>query len=92
MAKANDQTLDGKVCLVSGSGNVAQFSVEKLIECGARTVTLSDSGGHIYDKDGINLEKLEFVKALKNVRRGRISEYADEFPSAEYMAEAPDPR
>jgi glutamate dehydrogenase (NADP+) len=63
---------------------VAQFTVEKLIELGARPVTLSDSSGYIYDESGLNEEKLEYVKILKNVRRGRISEYADKYPSAIY--------
>ena len=64
------ETLDGKVCLVSGSGNVAQYTVEKLLEFGAKPVTLSDSNGYIYDEAGIDKEKLAFVKELKNVRRG----------------------
>ena len=78
-------TLEGKTCLVSGSGNVAQFTVEKLLDLGARTVTLSDSDGFIFDADGIDREKLEWVKCLKNDRRGRIREYADEFPRATYQ-------
>ena len=77
-------SLQSKVCTVSGSGNVAQYTVEKLLEFGAKPVTLSDSGGFIYDPDGIDLDKLEFVKDLKNNRRGRISEYADKYPTAEY--------
>lgn len=78
--------LQGKTAVVSGSGNVAQFATEKLIELGARVVTLSDSGGFIHDRDGINQEKLEWVKDLKNVRRGRIAEYAEQFPEATYHA------
>ena len=74
----------GKVCAVSGSGNVAQFCVEKLIQLGAKPVTLSDSAGFIYDPDGIDAEKLAFVKELKNVKRGRIKEYAEKYPSATY--------
>ncbi len=74
----------GKVCAVSGSGNVAQFCAEKLIQLGAKPVTLSDSSGFIYDPDGIDAEKLAFVKELKNVKRGRIKEYADKYPSATY--------
>lgn len=74
----------GKVCAVSGSGNVAQFCAEKLIQLGAKPVTLSDSAGFIYDPDGIDAEKLAFVKQLKNVKRGRIKEYADKYPSATY--------
>ncbi|MHC4852933.1 MAG: NADP-specific glutamate dehydrogenase, partial [Planctomycetota bacterium] len=84
--KTRDETLEGKVCLVSGSGNVAQFATEKLIELGAKVVTLSDSGGHIYDPDGVDREKLEYVMELKNVRRGRIHEYAERFPNAVFTA------
>jgi glutamate dehydrogenase (NADP+) len=76
--------IEDQVCLVSGSGNVAQFTAEKLIALEARVMTLSDSSGHIYDPDGIDLEKLQFVKLLKNVRRGRIREYAEKFPAALY--------
>jgi glutamate dehydrogenase (NADP+) len=79
MLATRGQTLEGKVCLVSGSGNVAQYTVEKLLHLGARPVTLSDSDGFIYDEAGITPEKLAFVMTLKNVRRGRIREYADRF-------------
>ena len=85
MLKTRGDDYKGKVCTVSGSGNVAQYTVEKLLELGAKPVTLSDSGGTIYDKDGIDAEKLAWVMELKNVRRGRISEYADKFKSAEYL-------
>ena len=70
----NTRGLDikGKVCLVSGSGNVAQYTVEKVIELGGKVVTMSDSNGYIYDPDGITREKLDFIMELKNVRRGRI--------------------
>jgi glutamate dehydrogenase (NADP+) len=78
--------LEDQVCLVSGSGNVAQHTAEKLIQLGARVVTLSDSSGYIYDPDGIDLEKLAFVKFLKNVRRGRIREYADKYRTSVYTA------
>jgi glutamate dehydrogenase (NADP+) len=74
------EDLQGKTCTVSGSGNVAQYTVEKLNELGAKVVTLSDSGGTIHDKDGIDPEKLAWVMELKNVKRGRISEYAAKFP------------
>ncbi len=84
MMSTRGQSLEGKVCLVSGSGNVAQYAAEKLIEFGARVVTLSDSSGFIYDEAGIDREKLDFVRELKNVRRGRISEYQERFPSAGY--------
>ena len=77
-------SLDGKTALVSGSGNVAQYACEKATQLGAKVVTLSDSGGFIYDPDGIDAEKLAFVKELKNVKRGRISEYADTYSSASY--------
>lgn len=76
--------LDKKSCLISGSGNVAQFTAEKLLQNGARVLSMSDSGGTIYDKDGINEEKLEFIKELKNIKRGRIKEYADKFSGAEF--------
>jgi len=84
MLKARGQDFQGKVCAVSGSGNVAQYTVEKLNQLGAKAVTLSDSAGTIYDKDGICPEKLAFVKELKNVKRGRIKEYADTF-GCEYL-------
>ena len=86
MLGSRGDSIDGRVCLVSGSGNVAQYATEKLIELGAKVVTLSDSGGYVYDEAGIDAEKLAFVMDLKNVRRGRISEYADKFPGAIYTA------
>lgn len=79
MLKTKGKSLRGKICTVSGSGNVAQYTVEKLIQLGAKTVTLSDSSGFIYDERGIDSKKLEYVLELKNVRRGRISEYAKKF-------------
>ena len=79
MLKTKGESIKGKVCTVSGSGNVAQYIVEKLIQLGAKAVTLSDSHGYIHDGDGIDEKKLAFVKELKNVRRGRIKEYAKEF-------------
>jgi len=84
MLAVRNQTLAGKVCLVSGSGNVAQFTVEKLIELGAKVVTLSDSSGFVYDEEGLNQDKLAFVKRLKNIRRGRIKEYVDKYSQAVY--------
>ncbi len=84
MLATRNETLQGKTCLVSGSGNVAQYTVEKLLQMGAKTVTLSDSDGYIYDESGITQDKLEFVMALKNVRRGRIKEYADRFKGVVY--------
>jgi glutamate dehydrogenase (NADP+) len=85
MLATRNQTLDGKVCLVSGSGNVAQYTVEKLLQMGAKPVTLSDSSGYIYDEAGITREKLDFVMQLKNVRRGRIKEYAEKYKTALYQ-------
>lgn len=77
-------TIEGSTCLVSGSGNVAQFATEKINELGGKVVTLSDSGGWIFDGDGIDAEKLTWVMDLKNNRRGRIDEYIDQFPNAEF--------
>jgi len=84
MLKTRKEELAGKTCLVSGSGNVAQYTVDKLISMGARPVTLSDSGGYIYDGAGISREKLAFVMDLKNNRRGRMAEYAEKFIGATY--------
>lgn len=86
--EAHNDGLTGKVCTVSGSGNVAQFTIEKLLELGAKPVTASDSGGTIYDKDGIDEEKLNFIKELKNNRRGRIEEYVEKYGGAKYYAES----
>ena len=88
MLKTRGIELDGKVAMVSGSGNVAQYAAEKAAQLGAKVVTLSDSNGTIYDADGIDAEKLAFVKELKNVRRGRIREYAEKFPTAKYFENA----
>jgi glutamate dehydrogenase (NADP+) len=84
MLKSRKDSLEGKICLVSGSGNVSQYTVEKLLDLGAQVVTLSDSNGFIYDPDGINREKLCWLMELKNVRRGRIREYAAQFKKATY--------
>ncbi|MCF8068506.1 MAG: NADP-specific glutamate dehydrogenase [Desulfobacterales bacterium] len=84
MLGSKDQTLEGKVCLVSGSGNVAQFACEKILDLGGKPVTCSDSTGYIYDEAGIDREKLAFLMELKNVKRGRVSEYAEKFSSAVY--------
>ncbi len=86
MEAANGGSLEGRRCLVSGSGNVAQFAVEKLLDLGAIPVTLSDSGGFVHDPDGIDRDKLAFVQNLKNVRRGRIHEYAEQYPNASFTA------
>lgn len=85
LATRND-SLKGKVCLVSGSGNVAQYTVEKLNQLGAKAVTLSDTSGYIYDEKGIDEAKLRYVMYLKNVKRGRIKEYVEKYPEAVYMA------
>jgi glutamate dehydrogenase (NADP+) len=89
MLATRNQTLQGKTCLVSGSGNVAQYTVQKLNGLGAKAVTLSDSNGCIHDPEGIDEEKLRFVMELKNVRRGRIKEYAEKYKSATYTAVDP---
>jgi len=84
MLKTRGESFKGKTVAISGSGNVAQYAVEKALEMGAKVVTLSDSNGTIYDREGITAEKLEYVKVLKNAIRGRIKEYAEKYPSAEY--------
>ncbi|TVR31106.1 MAG: NADP-specific glutamate dehydrogenase [Spirochaetaceae bacterium] len=89
MLAAEGGDLQGKRCVVSGSGNVAQYTVQKLLEFGAIPLTLSDSNGFIYDPDGIDLDKLEFVMELKNVRRGRIQEYAERFACEYYDGKRP---
>ena len=86
MLNTRKEQLEGKTCLVSGSGNVAQYTTEKLLDLGAKTVTLSDSSRYIYDESGIDRKKLAFVMDLKNVRRGRLKEYADKYPEAVYTA------
>ncbi len=89
MLKTKGESLRGKVCVVSGSGNVAQYTVEKLLELGAKVVTLSDSDGFIYDKGGIDHKELKCVMDLKNVRRGRIKECAKEFKCEYYDKKKP---
>jgi len=86
MLKTRKEEMKGKTCLVSGSGNVSQYTVDKLISLGAKAVTLSDSSGYVYDEAGIDRDKLAFVMDLKNNRRGRISEYADKFKGAVFTA------
>jgi glutamate dehydrogenase (NADP+) len=90
MLKTRSKSYEGLTCLVSGSGNVAQFTTQKINQLGGKVVTLSDSSGHIYDEEGITSEKLDFVMNLKNVRRGRISEYTDKYPGAVYCPVDPD--
>jgi glutamate dehydrogenase (NADP+) len=87
MLETRGETLAGKTCLVSGSGNVAQYTTEKINELGGKVVTLSDSGGYVYDEAGIDNEKLAFVMDLKNVRRGRIKEYAEKYGASFFPVE-----
>jgi len=89
MLKTRSDSLEGKTCVVSGSGNVAQFTVEKVTQLGGKCVSLSDSTGTIHDEDGITPEKLAWVMNLKNVRRGRIKEYADHFRAKYYENKRP---
>ena len=84
MLATRGETLEGKTALISGAGNVSQYTCEKCLDLGAKPVTFSDSGGYIYDEAGIDREKLAWVMELKNVRRGRIKEYAEKYPTAVY--------
>ncbi len=86
MLKTRDETLEDKLCLVSGSGNVAQYTIEKILDLGGKVVTFSDSGGYIYDEEGVDRDKLAFLMDLKNVRRGRVKEYTDKYKNAVYTA------
>ena len=86
MLATRGDSFEGKTVAISGSGNVAQYAAEKTIEFGGKVVTMSDSGGYIYDSEGLNEEKLAFVMNLKNVKRGRISEYVNQYPAAKYFA------
>ena len=86
MLKTRGETLEGKKCLVSGSGNVAQYTIEKILDLGGKVLTFSDSSGYVYDEEGIDRDKLAYVIDLKNVRRGRVKEYVDKYPSAVYTA------
>jgi glutamate dehydrogenase (NADP+) len=85
MLATQKKTLEGKTCLVSGSGNVAQYTIEKILDLKGIIITCSDSSGYIYDEAGIDREKLAFLKMLKNVRRGRVKEYAEKYPGAVYI-------
>ena len=89
MLGTRNETLEGKTCLVSGSGNVAQYTVEKILQLGGKVVTLSDSNGYIYDEEGMDEKKLKFVMELKNIRRGRIKEYTEKYKNAVYEAVDP---
>ena len=84
MLAVQNDSLEGKTCLISGAGNVAQYTVEKIIELGGKVVTLSDSSGYIYDEEGIDKDKLAFVMRLKNIKRGRIKEYVDKYSESVY--------
>jgi len=84
MLQAKNDSIQNKICLVSGSGNVSQYTIEKILHLGGKAVTASDSNGYVYDEDGFTIEKLNFLKDLKNVRRGRIKEYADRFKNVVY--------
>jgi glutamate dehydrogenase (NADP+) len=85
MLATKQDTLEDKVCLVSGSGNVAQYTIEKILDLGGKVMTCSDSSGYIYDAEGLDRKKLAFLTLLKNVRRGRVKEYIEKYPSAEYI-------
>ncbi|MBD0823484.1 NADP-specific glutamate dehydrogenase [Aestuariibaculum marinum] len=85
MLKTQNDTIEGKQVVISGSGNVAQFAAEKVLQLGGKVLTLSDSSGYIFDADGIDADKLAFVMELKNVKRGRISEYLEAYPNAEFV-------
>jgi glutamate dehydrogenase (NADP+) len=84
MLQTKAESLEGKTCLVSGSGNVAQYTIEKILDLGGKAVTLSDSSGYIYDEEGIDRDKLTYVMHLKNELRGRIKEYVSMYPNAVY--------
>lgn len=89
MLKTRNEGIKGKIAAVSGSGNVAQYTIEKLLQLGGKPVTLSDSEGFIYDPDGVNTEKLQYVMELKNIKRGRIREYADKYKAKYFEGQRP---
>ncbi len=91
MLATRNETLEKKTCLVSGSGNVAQFTIEKLLDLGAKVITFSDSSGYIFDEEGVDREKLAHLKMLKNIRRARVKEYVEKYPNAVYTALELDP-
>ena len=88
MLKTRGLSLEGKKVLVSGSGNVAQYTAEKILQLGGKVMTMSDSDGYVYDPDGIDREKLDYIMELKNLYRGRIREYAEQYPGVKYVAGA----
>ncbi|NJX17153.1 glutamate dehydrogenase, partial [Tamlana crocina] len=85
MLKTKGDTIKGKTVVVSGSGNVAQYAAEKATQLGGKVVTMSDSSGYIYDESGIDAGKLDHIMEIKNVKRGRIKEYLDQYPDAKYF-------
>lgn len=89
MLATRNEEIKGKTCVISGSGNVAQFTAEKIIELGGKVVTMSDSSGTIYDPQGINLDKLAYLKELKNIKRGRVSEYAKKYGCEYFKGQKP---
>ena len=88
MLKTRGDSVGGKKVLISGAGNVAQYTAEKVLQLGGTVMTMSDSDGYIYDPDGIDREKLDYIMELKNFYRGRIREYIDKYPTAKYVAGA----
>jgi len=90
MLSTLDQTLEEKICLVSGAGNVAQYTIEKILDLNGKVVTFSDSSGYIFDEYGLDHSKLEYLKILKNIKRGRVEEYAAKYSSAIYTPVDPD--
>ena len=88
MLKTRGWSLEGKKVLISGSGNVAQYTAEKVLQLGGKVMTMSDSDGYVYDPDGIDREKLNYIMELKNLYRGRIREYAEQYPGVKYVAGA----
>ena len=91
MLKTKGETVEGKKVLISGAGNVAQYAAEKVLQLGGKVMTMSDSDGYIYDPEGIDRKKLDYIMELKNVYRGRIKEYVEEYPSAKYVGDGAKP-
>ena len=91
MLKTKGDSVEGKKVLISGAGNVAQYAAEKVLQLGGKVMTMSDSNGYIYDPDGIDREKLDYIMELKNVYRGRIKEYVDKYPTAKYVGDGAKP-
>ncbi|MBO4641635.1 MAG: NADP-specific glutamate dehydrogenase, partial [Bacteroidaceae bacterium] len=91
MLKTKGETVEGKKVLISGAGNVAQYAAEKVLQLGGKVMTMSDSDGYVYDPDGIDREKLDYIMELKNVYRGRIKEYVEQYPTAKYVGDGAKP-